>query len=376
MFNMVLDMHWTGKVESVAFSIGNKDIAWYGIIITCAMLIGLIVGIFRAKRIGLKSEDVIELFLYVIPLSIIGARIGYVMVRPEYFPSPFTWNDFVNAIAIWDGGLTIITGVPFGILGAYIWSKVRRVNLIDVMDVILPIALLSQGLGRWGNFMNQEIYGAPITDPKLQWFPLAVYIARKGGFYQATFFYEMALDILFFVIIIIIARRLKVRGGGTLMYMFAYPFIRFILEFLRDDGDLYAKFNYTQWGCFAVAVISLVWLIILIVRQVKKGNRVWYAKGIPAELYPDCKVYEKPSKKSVAKAEDADAPSANADNAKCAAPEAKSSEASSETVTAKAKTSKKSGASETEAHKQETHKPGTAPYFTKTKTIDNGKGKK
>lgn len=289
-------IHWTGKVESVAFYIGDKPIAWYGIIITSAMLIGLIVGIIRAKRIKLVADDVVELFLFVIPLAIIGARIGYVMVRPEYFPSPFTWDDFVNAIAIWDGGLTIITGVPFGILGAFIWSKFRKVNLIDVMDIILPVALLSQGLGRWGNFMNQEIYGAPITNPAHQWFPLAVYITREHGFFQATFFYEMALDILFFIIIMIISRRLKVRGGGTLMYMFAYPFIRFILEFLRDDGDLYAKFNYTQWGCFAVAIISLVWLIALIVIKVKKGERVWYGKGIPAELYPDCTVYTRPAK--------------------------------------------------------------------------------
>lgn len=289
-------IHWTGKVKSVAFYIGDKPIAWYGIIITSAMLIGLIVGIIRAKRIKLTMDDVVELFLFVIPIAIIGARIGYVMVRPEYFPSPFTWDDFVNAIAIWDGGLTIITGVPFGILGAYIWSKIRKVNLIDVMDIILPVALLSQGLGRWGNFMNQEIYGAPITDPAHQWFPLAVYIVREGGFFQATFFYEMVLNILFFIIIMIISRRLKVRGSGTLMYMFSYPFIRFILEFLRDDGDLYAKFNYTQWGCFAVAVISLVWLITLIVLKVKKGEKIWYAKGIPAELYPDCTVYTRPAK--------------------------------------------------------------------------------
>ena len=173
------NIHWTGQVSPVAFTIFGRDIAWYGIIITCAMLAGLIAGTIRAKKIGMSFDDLVEVFICAIPLAILGARLGYVMVRPEYFPADFTWDDFVRIFAVWDGGLTIMTGVPFGVLGAWLWSKWRKVNFVDIADVVIPVVLLSQGLGRWGNFMNQEIYGAPITNPNMQWFPMGVYIASE-----------------------------------------------------------------------------------------------------------------------------------------------------------------------------------------------------
>ncbi len=295
-------MHWTGEVSPIAFTIFGRDIAWYGIIITCAMLIGLLVGTFRAKKVGLKFEDLVEVFIFAIPLAIIGARLGYVMVRPEYFPAGFDWDDFVRVIAIWDGGLTIMTGVPFGVLGGFIWSKWRKVDFITVADVIIPVVLLSQGLGRWGNFMNQELYGAAITNPSLQWFPMAVYIARQGGWYQALFFYEMVLNIAFFVAMMIVLRHLKLKGAGVLMYLFSYTLIRFIMEFMRDDGHIYDVVNYNQIICGVLAVASAGLLIFLIVRAIKKGEKIWYGKGgIPLEEYPKVVIAQKPKKEKEAK---------------------------------------------------------------------------
>lgn len=295
-------MHWTGTVDPVAFTIFGRDIAWYGIFITLAMLTGLIVATIRAKKIGLSFDDLVEVFICVIPLSIIGARLGYVMVRPEYFPADFGWNEFVKMIAVWDGGLTIMTGVPFGVLGAIAWSKWRKVDFVHVADVVMPVILLSQGLGRWGNFMNQEIYGAPVTNPSLQWFPMAVYIARMGGWYQATFFYEMVLDIAFCIALLIILRHLKVKGAGICLYTFSYSLIRFVLEFFRDDGDLYEVINYNQIICGVLALVSAGILAFLIVRLVKKGEKVWYGKGgIPKELLPRVEIYSKAKKQGSGK---------------------------------------------------------------------------
>ena len=295
---MLAATHWTGNVDPVAFSIGGKDIAWYGIIITLAMLTGLIVAILRGKKHNLSVDDFVEIFLLAIPLAIIGARLGYVMVRPEYFPSPFTWDDFVEVIAVWDGGLTIMTGVPFGILGGAIWCKIRKVNLLDLADIIIPVVLLSQGLGRWGNFMNQEIFGAEITNPSLQWFPIAVFIDRLDGFYQALFFYEMVMDIAFFAAMMIIQRHLKLRGSGLLMYAFSYGLIRFVMEFFRDDGEIYAVFNYTQLICALVFAASAAALVAMIVIKTKKGEKIWYGKGgIPDEDQVRLKPYHRPGKK-------------------------------------------------------------------------------
>jgi phosphatidylglycerol:prolipoprotein diacylglycerol transferase len=279
-------MHWTGKVQPVAFTIFGRDIAWYGIIITTAMLIGLITAILLAKKTKLKSDDLLEAFLIDIPMAIIFARLGYVIVRPyEYYViEGFDFEDFINIFAVWDGGLTIITGAPGGILGAYLWSRWRKVDFIRLADTIICVMLLSQALGRWGNFFNQEIYGAEITNPKWQFFPAAVYIAREGGFYQATFFYEMVLNLIGFGIMLYISRRLLVRGHGIPLYAITYGTIRFILEFMRDDGDLYEVVNFTQIILGVVVAASIAILVYLIMREKKKGNRIWYAKGIPDKL--------------------------------------------------------------------------------------------
>lgn len=284
-------MHWTGEVEPIAFSIFGRDIAWYGIFITLAMLTGLFVAILLSKKLKLKSDDLLEMFLIAIPMAIVFARLGYVIVRPyEYYViQGFDFNDFINLFAVWDGGMTIITGGPGGILGAYIWCRWRKADFLRIADAVICVMLLSQAIGRWGNFFNQEIYGAAITNESWQWFPAAVYIAREGGFYQATFFYEMILNLTGFVIMLLISRRLLVRGNGVPIYAITYGTIRFIMEFMRDDGELYAVVNFTQIILGVVVAAAAAILALLIIKEKKKGKQVWYWKGIPDKLYKPAK---------------------------------------------------------------------------------------
>ncbi len=279
-------MHWTGRIQPIAFSILGREVAWYGIIITIAMVVGLLVAVMLAKKIKLESDDLLEIFLIAIPMAILFARLGYVIVRPYeyYIIQGFDFHDFIRIFAIWDGGLTIISGAPGGILGAYIWCKWRKADFLRIADVVICVLLLSQAIGRWGNFFNQEIYGAPITNTVWQWFPAAVYIAREGGFYQATFFYEFILNLLGFITMLYISRRLLVRGSGVLIYGITYGLIRFILEFMRDDGDLYEVINFTQIILAVVIVGSATVLAYLIIKEKKKRDRVWFSKGIPSKL--------------------------------------------------------------------------------------------
>lgn len=283
-------MHWTGRVESVAFTIFGRDVAWYGIIITCAMLVGLFVAIKLAKRVKVKSDDLLELFLIAIPLAIVGARLGFVFAHfKEFFlVKPFTWQSFVNIIAVWDGGLTILTGAPCGILGGYIWCKWRKVDFLDLADSVVCVIILSQGLGRWGNFCNQELYGLPVTNPSLQFFPYAVYIANKGGFYQATFFYEFIADILGFVLLLFLRKHLKLKGSGILSYLCVYCIIRSIMECFRDSTDILGIPNTSQLVCAIGAVLCFAAIVTLAIIKTKKGEKVWYGKGgIPDSLFTD-----------------------------------------------------------------------------------------
>lgn len=254
------------------------------------MLIGLLVAIKLAKRVKVKSDDLLELFLIAIPLAIVGARLGFVFAHfKEFFlVKPFTWQSFVNIIAVWDGGLTILTGAPCGILGGYIWCKWRKVDFLDLADSVVCVIILSQGLGRWGNFCNQELYGLPVTNPSLQFFPYAVYIANKGGFYQATFFYEFIADLLGFALLLFLRRHLKLKGSGILSYVCVYCIIRSIMECFRDSTDILGIPNTSQLVCAIGAVLCFAAIVTLAVIKTKKGEKVWYGKGgIPDSLFTD-----------------------------------------------------------------------------------------
>lgn len=291
-------MHWTGKVESVAFNVFGRDVAWYGIIITCAMLIGLLTAVRLAKRVKVKSDDLLELFIIAIPLAIIGARLGFVFAHfKEFFlVKPFTWQSFVDIIAIWDGGLTILTGAPCGILGGFIWCKWRKVDFLDLADSIVCVIILSQGLGRWGNFCNQELYGLAVTDPKLQFFPYAVYIVREGGFFQATFFYEFIADLLGFGLLLFLRKHLRLKGSGILSYVCVYCIIRSIMECFRDSTDILGIPNTSQLVCAIGAALCFAAILTLAIIKTKKGEKVWYGKGgIPAEAFCSAKYSERAS---------------------------------------------------------------------------------
>ena len=278
-------MHWTGLVKSVAFQIGSVKVAWYGIIITCAMLLAIFLCTKRFKVLNISADNVLGLFLASIPLGVIGARIGYVVSNyTEYFVSPYNWDAFVHTIAIWEGGLTIMWGVPFGIAGALIWSLCKHKNIFRILDLGLCVVLLAQAIGRWGNFFNQELYGQMVTDPNMQWFPYAVYIANRGAFFQATFFYESFLNAIGVVVLWFITKRLDVVGFGTAGYIFWYTMVRGSLEIIRSESstiDAHTSVNTVMVFCYVVAGLAFITMIVLLILKKKRGGKMWYPKGIP-----------------------------------------------------------------------------------------------
>ena len=206
-------MEILSAIDKIAFRIGNLEVAWYGIIIVIGMIAGLAIVCFECKRINLELDDAVELFLWVIPLAVIFCRIFYVFARPDvYFPIE-SWDDFVDVIAIWDGGITIIGGLVGGLIGAGIFAfrKRKKCNFGNIVDLIVVPVLTGQIIGRLGNFVNQEAFGIPITDPRYQTFPFAVWIdqpqgvepefrpvvdANTPGWFAATFFYEMVWNFI------------------------------------------------------------------------------------------------------------------------------------------------------------------------------------
>lgn len=179
-------------------------------------------------------------------MAIIGARVYYVAFEWESYA-----GDFLSIIAIWKGGLAIFGGVIGAVIGAIIFCKWRKVKLGDVLDIGAAPLILGQAIGRWGNFVNQEAFGAAVTDVSKQWFPLSVYIDKVHSvfnpdtavweictqpWHQATFFYESMWNLLVFVILMLLRKKTKSRGSVFALYLVLYGAGRAVIEGMRTDS--------------------------------------------------------------------------------------------------------------------------------------------
>lgn len=264
----------TAQDPRIAFSIGTLDIQWYGLIIVFAMILGLIYVCCECKKVNLSSDDGIELFLWVIPLAVIFARILYIFPAriDEYFPWN-SWDDFVHAIAIWEGGITIIGGILGGILGGIFFTVRHRkkINFGNTADLVIVPLLTGQIIGRLGNFVNQEAFGLPITNEAFKTFPFGVYITQPSGvgekfhsivydnvpgWFCATFFYEMvwnAVGLGFCLWFWKSGKHKKYPGFMLIFYFFWYCLGRLWLEFLRIDAV-----PVTKVACGIIAPVALI----------------------------------------------------------------------------------------------------------------------
>lgn len=237
-----------------SISLFGLEVKFYGIIIASAML----VAIFMARRLAIKRDinpdEIYILALFALPLAILGARTYYCI----FSDSSYTFTEFFN---IRQGGMAIYGGVIGGIIGVILYCVVRKnFKLVPVIfDICAPVLIIAQGIGRWGNFFNQEAYGNLITNESLQWFPFGVYIEDVGEWHLATFFYESIWNLLGGVLLIFIFYKSRLTGTTTASYLIYYGIGRFWIEGLRTDS-LYlwnTPIRVSQALSFVMIVIGL-----------------------------------------------------------------------------------------------------------------------
>ena len=139
-------------------------ISWYGVIIGTAFLVAIMFSTQLFEFRGLQNDFAFDLILWIFPLSIICARAYYVICSPEEF------SNFGEMIAVWNGGIAIYGGIIGGLIGLIICCLIKKKNIISTMDVAAPCLIIAQAIGRWGNFINQELYGWEIKNKAFQWF--------------------------------------------------------------------------------------------------------------------------------------------------------------------------------------------------------------
>ena len=232
------------------FGIEGLNIAWYAVLICTGIVAGIIVGRYMAKQRGFNFDLIIDFVIIAVPLALICARAYYVIMEwDRYAANP------MEIFAVWHGGLAIYGGVIGGLLAVVIFCKWRKFSMGHMIDIGAPALILGQAIGRWGNFVNQEAFGAAVTDKAWQWFPNAVNITKQHfvGVYdeatgkmvqvlcnepwhQATFFYESVWNLLVFFALLWYQKRAKRRGNVFVMYLVLYGAGRAVIEGMRTDS--------------------------------------------------------------------------------------------------------------------------------------------
>ena len=186
-------------VNRVAFSLFGLDIYWYGVIISCAILIAYCLSLYIIKFRNIDKDLPFDILLFAIPLGIVFARLASVL-----FEENLSIVDFFNFRS---GGMSIIGAIIGGVLGVLLLKLIKKKSMLECFDLLATVLILAQGIGRWGNFFNGEIYGQEITNTAFQFFPFAVNI--DGVYYEALFFYEFILDIIGFIVLFFIYKKVR-----------------------------------------------------------------------------------------------------------------------------------------------------------------------
>lgn len=213
-------------------------IPWYSFLIVAGAALAIFLASREEKKTSFPKDTVLDFALIVLPVGIIGARIYYVAFSWDSFR-----DDILSVFRIWEGGIAIYGAVIAGLVTAFLFCRKRKLSFFTLCDLIAPGLVLAQSIGRWGNYFNQEAYGAAVSNPSLCFFPLAVLIPEGSGFqwHMATFFYESVWDLLVFIFLIVARRRwFRYRGDVFCFYAFLYACGRFVIEDFRMDS-LYAS---------------------------------------------------------------------------------------------------------------------------------------
>ncbi|MGT2714997.1 prolipoprotein diacylglyceryl transferase [Streptococcus respiraculi] len=242
-------------IDPVAVKLGPLEIRWYALCIITGLILAVFLASKEAPRKKILSEDILDFILIAFPLAIIGARIYYVAFSWDLYK-----NNLLSIFAIWEGGIAIYGGLLMGFLVLVLFTRHRFIETWDFLDVAAPSVMLAQAIGRWGNFFNQEAYGASVA--QLDYLP--AFIRKQmyidGSYRTPTFLYESLWNLLGFVLICILRRRKRLlkQGEITLFYLTWYGVGRFVIEGMRTDSLMLLGLRVSQWLSALLIILALI----------------------------------------------------------------------------------------------------------------------
>ncbi len=272
-------------VNRTAFSIGNFSIQWYGILITIGLVLAIVYAFTQVRKYGLHPDGVLDAIIGGIIGAIIGARAYYVIMN---------WSDYADdwksIFYIREGGLAIYGGIIGGLLLGCLVAKLRHVKILPLLDIVGIGFLLGQGIGRWGNFFNQEAFGTNTTSifgmsgGRIQaWiqnsYTSTEYFQNFGKNLDPSlpvhpcFLYESIWCLLGFVLLAIFAKKIrKFDGQIFLIYIGWYGLERAFVESLRTDSLVVGNVRISQLVAIVCVIVSIILQIVMLSKVRRMGG--------------------------------------------------------------------------------------------------------
>lgn len=260
-------------LNPIAFQLGAIQVHWYGIIIATGVVLALILSVREGQRLGIAEDDFYDYLLWAIPAAIVCARIYYVVFQwPYYSQHP------EEIVAVWDGGIAIYGAIIGGFITLVVFCHARHLALWTMLDIISPTLIMAQGIGRWGNFMNQEAFGRITSRAALTAQHLPSWIINQmdisGAYRVPTFLYESLWDLLGFALLMLLRHRphLFKQGEVFLTYVIWYAAGRFVIEGMRTDSLMLGPIRISQ----LLSIVFLAVALVIMVTRRRAKNLSWY----------------------------------------------------------------------------------------------------
>jgi len=264
------------------FYIGDFFIAYYGVIIGLGIMAGILMAVHMAKKTGLDTEIVWDFAIYAVIFSVIGARAYYVAFEWDKYK-----DDLLSIFNTRQGGMAIYGAVIGAFLTLFVYCKIKKLNPFRLGDVCVPGLILGQVIGRWGNFINREVFGEysdgllamrlPIDAVRSRDISdnLREHIVQGTNYIQVhpTFLYESALNLCLLIFMYFYSKRKKFQGEICLLYLGGYGIIRFFIEGIRTD-----QLKIWNTGIAVSQMLGILLFVISVVADIL--IRIGIKKGI------------------------------------------------------------------------------------------------
>lgn len=241
-------------MNDVMLNLGIFQIKWYSFFIFLAMLTACLIIFKESKKKNVPDNYLTNLIFYGLIIGILGARLYYVIFNLDYY-----LNNPSQIFAIWNGGLAIHGGLISALIFLMIYSRKNKINILQILDIIVVGVIIAQAIGRWGNFFNQEAYGNIISLQALKNMHLPKFIIDgmyiSGSYREPTFLYESICSLIGFILLLILRATKKLKTGQlTAIYLIWYGIVRFGIETLRSDSLMLGQIKVAQ-------LVSLLFVI-------------------------------------------------------------------------------------------------------------------